>query len=108
MEREIEVMKERLDTTQRSLEATQQELELRQGRLSHLDREMRETSHSVHSTATQYSLFREQVASLLSNAYTTVHPSEDSIKDTIRNMVQSNKELEHVSAYTTTAAATCN
>ncbi|XP_041353054.1 coiled-coil domain-containing protein 170-like [Gigantopelta aegis] len=94
MEREIDIMKERLNATQRSLEATQQELELRQGRLSHLDREVRETSHNVHSTATQYSLFREQIAALLSNAYTAVHPSEDSIKDAVRNMMHNNKELE--------------
>ena len=96
VEREVDVMKERLDATQRSLEATQQELELRQGRLSHLDRAVRESSHSVHSTATQFGLFREQVAALLSNAYAEVHPSEDGIREAVRSLAHHNTELEKV------------
>ncbi|XP_046545107.1 coiled-coil domain-containing protein 170-like [Haliotis rubra] len=94
VEREIELMKERLDANQRSLDATRGELELRQGRLSSLDREVRETSHNVRSWENQYHLFREQIAGLLSNSYTMVEPSEDMIKDNIRRMAQTNKEYE--------------
>ena len=40
LEREVELMKERLDANQRVLEATKAELDLRENRLSALDREV--------------------------------------------------------------------
>ncbi|ESO87729.1 hypothetical protein LOTGIDRAFT_127327, partial [Lottia gigantea] len=93
MEREVEVVKERLEANQRALDATRNELELREGRLNHLDREYRETTNNTRSTTSQFNLFKEQLANILSNSYTNVPPSEDLIRDSILNLAQNNKEL---------------
>ncbi|KAK6183719.1 hypothetical protein SNE40_011145 [Patella caerulea] len=93
MEREVDVVKERLEANQRALDATRNELELREGRLNHLDREYRETANNTRSTSSQFNLFKEQLAGMLSNGYTSVSPSEEMIKEAVLALSQNNKEL---------------
>ncbi|XP_013406676.1 coiled-coil domain-containing protein 170 [Lingula anatina] len=94
LEQEIKLLKERLDASQRAWNATRHELDEREKRLSHLDREARESSFSVRNYQTQYNAFRETLASILSDAFRTVPPSEDSIKDKIGQLLAANKDKE--------------
>ncbi|XP_025105886.1 coiled-coil domain-containing protein 170-like [Pomacea canaliculata] len=93
VEREVELLKERLEANQRAMDATRAELELRDNRLSTLDREVRINSHNVHSAATAFSLFREQLANILSSAYETIEPTEEAIKQTAHRIASSYREL---------------
>ncbi|KAL3873318.1 hypothetical protein ACJMK2_036450 [Sinanodonta woodiana] len=90
---EVRLLKERLEATQRALEAARNEMELRDTRLSTLDREYRTTSHSIRSSQTQSSAFREDLASLLSEDDLMIHPTEESIKRRIHQIVSENREL---------------
>ncbi|XP_076463456.1 coiled-coil domain-containing protein 170-like [Babylonia areolata] len=92
LEREVEMMRDRLDASQRMLDTTNAELEMRGGRLASLEHEMRVTSHSVHSSATAFQLFREQLANLLGTAYEHMEPSEESLKEAVRKLAVDTKE----------------
>lgn len=91
-QREIELLKERLEANQRSLDATRAELDLRNNRLSTLDREVRTTSHSVHTAATSFGLFREQLANLLGTVYESMDSSEERIKEGVRRLAVDSRE----------------
>ena len=100
LEREIEVLKERLDGSQRALEATQSELSLRDSRLSELEREIRTSVHSVHNQSTQHTLFREQLSRLLSDLDGSGYASEDDLRRKIENIVLINRDYRGVSYQT--------
>ncbi|XP_013067200.2 coiled-coil domain-containing protein 170-like [Biomphalaria glabrata] len=93
LEREIDLLKERLDASHRALEATKNELQLKENRFSSLDRDLREKTHNVRSASTQFDLFREQLANLLSSADINVVPSEENVKESVRHLVTDRKEL---------------
>ncbi|CAL1527506.1 unnamed protein product [Lymnaea stagnalis] len=93
LEREIELLKERLDASHRALEATRNELQLKESRFSSLDRDLREKAHNIRSTSTQFDLFREQLANFLSTPQNNVNPSEDSVKEAVRRLATDRKEL---------------
>ncbi|XP_074661960.1 coiled-coil domain-containing protein 170-like [Tubulanus polymorphus] len=84
--REVELLKERLESTQKAWNATRHELEDREQRLSKIDREKHETSFSVRSIEAQYNGFKESLAHLLSDAYHSVAPNEETIKDKIKHL----------------------
>lgn len=96
MEREVELLKERLEANHKALEATRSELELRENRFHSLDREYRETAHNVRTASTQFDLFREQLANLLSSVSSSVTPSEESLKETIRRLATDKRENDLV------------
>lgn len=98
LEREVSLLKERIEANQKALEATRGELELRENRFSSLDREFRETAHSVKTAGTQFELFREQLANLLSTTNVSVIPTEESVRETVRRLVTDKKELDLVRA----------
>ncbi|XP_059161028.1 coiled-coil domain-containing protein 170-like [Physella acuta] len=93
LEREIELLKERLDASHRALDATKNELQLKESRFHSLDRNYRETAHTVKTASTQFDLFREQIANLLSTSYNNIVPSEECIKETVRRLATERKEL---------------
>ncbi|XP_005089149.1 coiled-coil domain-containing protein 170 [Aplysia californica] len=94
LEREIELLRERVDAGQRSLEATKGELALCNDRFSTMERNYRESSHSVHTSGTQFKLFRDQIANLLSTAFNDVVPTEECIKECVRRITEDKKELD--------------
>ncbi|KAJ8308568.1 hypothetical protein KUTeg_013442 [Tegillarca granosa] len=93
LEKEVEIMRERLEASQKALEASRCEMEMREGRLSKLEQEYRVNAHESRTFSTQIHLFREQLASLLSDVDWSVDPSEESIKLRISHLQQRNKEL---------------
>ncbi|XP_064602879.1 coiled-coil domain-containing protein 170-like isoform X2 [Liolophura sinensis] len=97
LERETESLRDRLTSCQRALDAARDELTQKESRLSSLSREVRETEHSFHSNKTQYNLFKEQIASLLSEAFHQVEPYEEAIRERILALQDGNKEkAEHI------------
>lgn len=97
LERETESLRDRLTSCQRALDAARDELAQKESRLSSLSREVRETEHSFHSNKTQYNLFKEQIASLLCEAFHKVEPYEEAIRERILALQDGNKEKAAVS-----------
>lgn len=97
MEREMTMMRERLDANMRALEAARAELDLKQSRLSSLDREYRVNSEDIRKVHTEAHLFREQVASVLSTFDERCDISSDFILNRIKTILQDNRDLVVVS-----------
>uniref|UniRef100_K1Q8J9 Coiled-coil domain-containing protein C6orf97 n=1 Tax=Magallana gigas TaxID=29159 RepID=K1Q8J9_MAGGI len=93
MEREMTMMRERLDANMRALEAARAELDLKQSRLSSLDREYRVNSEDIRKVHTEAHLFREQVASVLSTFDERCDISSDFILNRIKTILQDNRDL---------------
>lgn len=93
MEREMTMMRERLDANMRALDAARAELDLKQTRLSSLDREYRVNSEDIRKVHTEAHLFREQVASVLSTYDERCDISSDFILNRIKTILQDNREL---------------
>lgn len=92
--REIELLRDRLDAGQKTIDATKEELILVNNRFSNMDRNYRETSHTVHVSGTALKLFREQLANVLSAVFNDVTPSEECIKDCIIRLSKDKREVD--------------
>ncbi|KAF6021904.1 CCDC170 [Bugula neritina] len=79
--RECEVLKERLDSSQRAWNATTRELEEKTRVYSSLDHELRDNSQRAKNAQTRLDMFIEQLACMLN-----ISPSEDLIQDRIRQL----------------------
>ncbi|KAK3799203.1 hypothetical protein RRG08_054331 [Elysia crispata] len=91
LEREIGLLKERLQASNHALEATKAELDMREQRSSTIERELRATSTHVRTTSTQFDLFREQLANILSATFDNMTPTEQCLKDTVQRLAQDKK-----------------
>ena len=89
-------MRERLDAGGRTLDATKEELELVNSRFASMERNYHESNHSIHTSSTQFKLFREQLANLLSTAFNDVVPTEECIKDCIERVTHDKRDLDKV------------
>ncbi|XP_060072809.1 coiled-coil domain-containing protein 170-like [Ylistrum balloti] len=93
LEREIELLKERLEASHKSVEAARRELELRESRITSLDREYRSHHHDVHVITTQLSTFKEKLAAILSTADLRLDMSEETLVTRINTLIQENCEF---------------
>lgn len=97
LEREIDVIKGRLDAAQRAVNANMSEIEMREERLNRKEREFRSNMHDVQQSRTQAGLFREQIASLLSDFDDSVMEwSEETIKSRIASLKSRSSEMSSV------------
>lgn len=92
LEREIEHLKERLQSCQKAFDSSQNELKMRDCRLSAMDREVRESGHNIKTAQTQLHLFREQLASILGDAYHLIQANDEDIKERCKYLVTKYKE----------------
>lgn len=97
LEREIELLKERLDSTQRAWSATKHELETRDGHYTTVDREIRESQIAVRNAEVQYKNFKESLASLLTDSYSGCEPYEEAIRERVKNLMLNSKDRTAVS-----------
>lgn len=95
-EREIGILRERLEANQRSLEATKSELGLREERISSLDKYYHETANKVRCTSTEFDLFREKIANILTSVFTDVAPTEERITEAVKKLSVDKKEQDLV------------
>lgn len=99
VEIEIAMLKERIESSQRTIDAQRNELNMRDSRLGSLEIELRTNSKSVRSTSAQYSLFIDQLASLLGETEGSGHCNEDFIRRRIEGLVYSTRDLRIVSIF---------
>ena len=90
-------MKERLDSNQRSWTTTRKELEEREGRVTILDREAKDSIMMARSAEQQLKSFKETLVALLSDSKVLVEPYEEAIRDRVKLLIQSSKERFAVS-----------
>ncbi|KAK3093737.1 hypothetical protein FSP39_019476 [Pinctada imbricata] len=88
IDRENVLLRERMEACQKALDAAREELQLKEHRLSSIDREYRATSEDIRKYHTEASLFREQIANLLSSEI-----SEEAIKRRVNLLQQDNRDL---------------
>ena len=95
--REIDILKERLDASQRAWNATRTELEERESRFSRHDAQVREYETSCRTMEQTSRAFKEQLAGLLSDSFTSVEPYEEQIRERVTALVRANSDKTAVS-----------
>ena len=99
MLREIDLLKERLDASQRAWNATRTELEERAARFSRNDAQVREYETSCRTLEQTQRAFKEQLASMLTDSYVTVEPYEEQIRERVTQLVRASSDKTAVSAH---------
>lgn len=94
--RENDLLKERLEQTTKAWTATRNELEQREGRLNKIDREHRERNYLAKNMESSLHSFKESLAHLLGDPYTNVQPTEDAIKEKVRELIGAALERKQV------------
>ena len=97
LEREVEVLRDRLEAGQRTIDATKEELALVTGRFASVERNYRESNLNTHTSEKQFTLFREQLANLLNVAFNDVVPTEECIKDCVGRITKDKRDIDRVS-----------
>ena len=106
--REIDLLKERLDASQRAWNATRTELEERAARFSRNDAQVREYETSCRTLEQTQRAFKEQLASMLTDSYVTVEPYEEQIRERVTQLVRASSDKTAVSAHACPDAASFN
>ena len=97
LEKEVDLLKQRLDSSQRAWNSTRQELKEKEHHYYAWDKERKETELSSKTSQLEMKALKESLAALLSTAYNTVEPFEETIKDRIRQLMTGSKDTESVS-----------
>ncbi len=97
MEREISLLKERLDSTQRAWSSTKRELEERDMRFTSIDRELKEHSLNARNSEVAFRNFKETLANLLSDEFHRLEPYEEPIRERIQAMCLAVRDKSAVS-----------
>lgn len=85
LEREIEVLKERLDSSQKAWTATKRELD----GLTLREHEMHGHEVTYRTAEVAFKSFKEILANLLSDGYQNLEPYEEAIKERVKNLLLS-------------------
>ncbi|XP_073750196.1 coiled-coil domain-containing protein 170 isoform X4 [Callorhinus ursinus] len=86
LEREVRILQERLLAGQRVWDASKQELSLLKKRSCELEKSLEASLDAAAASRSQYSSFREEVATLLRGSGDTTGPTEDAVVERIREM----------------------
>ncbi len=87
LRRELELLKERLESSQRAWQSTRRELEERESRFLSIESKAKETELFVRNSELQLRSFKEQLAGLLSDQTYVVEPYEDQIRERVRTLM---------------------
>lgn len=93
LEREISLLKERLEASQRTVDAQRSELNMKEKRLASIEYDLRSQSSSIYDTSSQFSRFKDQVAKILDIDRSEV--SEDHIRHKMESIIFSHRDLRH-------------
>lgn len=91
-EREINLLKERLDASQRSWEATRRELEQKEGRYEGIDIRLRDHELAVRNAEASFKSFKQSLSAILSDSLTAVEPYEECIRERVTKLVGALKD----------------
>ena len=97
LRREIDMLKERLESSQRAWQATRRELEEKESRFYTAESKAKETELFVRNSEMQLRSLKEQLAGLLSDPSVVVEPYEDQIRERIRVLMTDYKDRLAVS-----------
>ena len=97
LRREIDMLKERLESSQRAWQATRRELEEKESRFYSVESKAKETELFVRNSEMQLRSFKEQLAGLLSDPSFVVEPYEEQIRERIRALMTDYKDRRAVS-----------
>ncbi|XP_076442383.1 coiled-coil domain-containing protein 170-like [Babylonia areolata] len=86
LEREVQLLKERLEGSEKLHDATKSELVLRESRLNALEQEIRQSSHSVHSTSAAFESHRRQLVEVLRTVFEEVDGSDQGLMEAVRKL----------------------
>ncbi|XP_052769959.1 coiled-coil domain-containing protein 170-like isoform X2 [Mya arenaria] len=94
-ERELQMLRDRLEASQRTIDAQRKEIDIRESRLASLEAEIRTSSTSVHSASTRMNLFVDQLSKLLGETDSSYLLEEDSIRCRIEEIILSRREYKY-------------
>ena len=97
MRREIDMLKERLDSSQKAWQATRRELDERESRFLSAESKAKETELLVRNSDFQLRSFKEQLAGLLSDHSLQIEPFEEQIRERVRSLMTDYKDRLGVS-----------
>ena len=100
LRREIDMLKERLESSQRAWQATRRELEDKETRFYSVESKAKENELFVRNSEMQLRSFKEQLAGLLSDPSFVVEPNEEQIRERIRSFTTYYKDRLAVSFVT--------
>ncbi|XP_038618212.1 coiled-coil domain-containing protein 170 [Tachyglossus aculeatus] len=96
LEREVRIVEERLVAGQRVWDASMRELSLLKKSSCGLEGSLKSSMEDAKAAHSLFSVFKEQIADLLSSSLVTIKPSEEAIVERIRevgNMEESRKNM---------------
>ena len=97
LKREIDMLKERLESSHRAWQATRRELEEKESRFYSVESKVKENELFVRNSEMQLRSFREQLAGILSDPSFVVEPYEEQIRERIRTLTTDYKDRLAVS-----------
>ena len=97
LEKEIETLKERINSIQTAWVSTKTELEKRESIVNQHNADVKKLEYDALYNKNCFTAFREQVAALLSDGFVKVEPNEDQIKEKIQLLMTSSKDRGLVS-----------
>ncbi|XP_066279979.1 coiled-coil domain-containing protein 170-like isoform X2 [Branchiostoma lanceolatum] len=92
--RENQLLRERIESSEKAWKSTRDELEHREGRVQTMDEKLRTSQYTAKAAQTQLDTFKQAIASLLSDGHHIVHEREDDIKDRIRAIMGSSRDKQ--------------
>ncbi|ELU12895.1 hypothetical protein CAPTEDRAFT_173947 [Capitella teleta] len=91
-QREIELLKERLDASNHSWQVTRRELEEKEARYSDNDTRLRDHELAVRNAESAFKGFKQLMADILSDSVVSVEPYEECIRDRAKWLAHSVKD----------------
>ncbi|XP_078593515.1 coiled-coil domain-containing protein 170-like isoform X2 [Branchiostoma floridae x Branchiostoma japonicum] len=92
--RENQLLRERIESSEKAWKSTRDELEHREGRVQTMDEQLRTSQYTAKAAQTQLDTFKQAIASLLSDGHVIIHEREDDIKDRIRSIMGSSRDKQ--------------
>lgn len=92
LEKEIEVLKERVTSIQTAWTSTKAEMEKRESVLNEHNANLKKLEYEALYEKNSFGAFKEQVANLLSDGVVKVEANEEQIKEKIQLLMKSSKD----------------
>ena len=99
LEKEIEVLRERISNIQVAWQASKTELESKEAALNGQAASYKQLEYDALYAKSCLNAFKEQVATLLSDGYVKVEANEEQIKEKIKLLMTSSKDRGLVSYF---------
>jgi chromosome segregation ATPase len=92
LEKEIDTLRERINNIQTAWQASRAELETKEGFFSAQSANLKQLEYDALFAKNSLKAFKDQVATLLSDGFVKVEPSEDQIKEKVKLLMTSSKD----------------